>query len=224
MEKGYSELFGTRGTALYPSRSLNTQVKTPSEVLLRAKQFDYSIGFAGSIATKEYALMLLMLSQVLADLGGLLYIYGPHSAESLAMCGLSSNNVICKGLLSSCDLITDMHDKLDALYVPISFEQSAFHSAAYAFPSKLADYTCTSLPIVIQAPLYASAAQWASIYHGAIVVDSIGTDALKKALLSLDSQRLYDHYCYFAHEAGMKTFQHSIQAAKFFRVIQNSLA
>ena len=221
MEEGYRKHFGKKGVPLYPTRSPSSVIKTSEEVMSRNKAFDYTIGFAGSIVTQEYAQMLSSLSIVLSRLGGNLFIYGPHTHESLSRMGLSNTNVVCKGLLEPNDLIKDMHSLLDALYVPISFNNKT-NSAEYAFPSKLADYTCTSLPIIIQAPLHSSSAKWASLHHSAIVVNSLNPNRLNDALVELSSIDVYQRYSLSAFEAGMNSFQHQSQAQTVFQVLQNA--
>ncbi|HET6370269.1 MAG TPA: methyltransferase domain-containing protein, partial [Nitrospiria bacterium] len=94
-----------------------------------------------------------------------------------------------------------------------------------SFPSKLADYTATGLPILIWAPPYSSAVRWARENEGAAeVVDNQNPAALEKAVKRLTGNG--DHQtrlgktaldmgrAYFSHDAACAAFRELVGSAR----------
>jgi hypothetical protein len=122
-------------------------------------------------------------------------------------------------LLSSSELLTRLREDADALFVPMSFDPSDRANMEMAFPSKLADYTATGLPLLIYGPAYCSAVTWAHENPGVSeVVES--EPALSPAIerLATDS----DHRVNLgkrALEVGRQYFSHTHVQESFYQCI-----
>jgi hypothetical protein len=90
-----------------------------------------------------------------------------------------------------------------------------------AFPSKLADYTATGLPLLIYGPAYCSAVTWARENPGvAIIVDSESNlpDAIEDLAhnpdtrLRLGKRALAAGREYFTHDRAQEIFHQSLSA------------
>jgi hypothetical protein len=99
--------------------------------------------------------------------------------------------------------------------VPMSFEESDRANMQMAFPSKLADYTATGLPLLIYGPAYCSAVAWARENPGvAEVVEAEAQLASAVARLATDPTRriavgthaLNAGRKYFSHDRTQRTF------------------
>jgi glycosyltransferase involved in cell wall biosynthesis len=158
MAEEYEKRYGVRGTVLYPSRSVDVPALSPIENHTggpggRA----FTVGYAGSLDVGDYVKQLVILGRLLAKMGGRLILFGPFTSESLVAHGMCMKNIVLGGLLTSSELIRRLHRDADALFVPNSFQASA----DLAFPSKLTDYTATSLPLLIWGPPESAAIKWA---------------------------------------------------------------
>jgi len=110
-----------------------------------------------------------------------------------------------------------LEEEADILFLPMTFEEIDMPNMKLCFPSKLADYTATRLPILIYAPDYCSAVQWARLNPGAAeVVTTRGTDGISGALRRLSDRAVRDslgHRAsslgveYFSYEAGTHLFR-----------------
>ena len=101
--------------------------------------------------------------------------------------GLNDPNTKTCGLLSADQLLERLRAEADALFVPMSFDDSDRNNMEMAFPSKLADYTATGLPLLIYGPSYCSAVIWARENPG--VAEVVGAEAaLTDAITSLATQ------------------------------------
>jgi hypothetical protein len=68
----------------------------------------------------------------------------------------------------------------------MSFEPADRANMMAGFPSKLADYSCLGIPLLIYGPSYCTAVRWARDNPGvAAVVDSLEPAALAAALMQL---------------------------------------
>jgi len=124
-------------------------------------------------------------------------------------------------LLSSAQLLARLREEADALFVPMSFAESDRGNMTMAFPSKLADYTVTGLPLLIYGPAYCSAVKWARDNPGvAEVIES--ESGLSEAVASLAQQPehrlalgtrvLEVGHEYFSHARVQQVFHQSLFA------------
>jgi len=164
MTRFYEERYGECGQVIYPSRAPNCPTfDTPPERLANNDK-PFTIAFAGTINSNGYIQALTALQNALKPVGGRLLIFGPTEF------GLNDSNTENCGLLSSAELLTRLREETDALFVPMSFDASDRVNMQMAFPSKLADYTATGLPLLIYGPTYCSAVVWARENPGAAEV------------------------------------------------------
>ncbi len=135
------------------------------------------------------------------------------------------NTEIC-GLLAATDLLKRLREEADALFVPMSFAASDRANMEMAFPSKLADYTATGVPLVIYGPSYCSAVAWARENPGVAEIAETEIDlsnAVAKLAnnpdhrLSLGKRALDIGREYFTHARVQQIFNQC-----FIRVIRGS--
>jgi glycosyltransferase involved in cell wall biosynthesis len=104
---------------------------------------------------------LSALQKALEPINGRLLIFGPLTAGAAQQDGLDHRNTEIHGLLNSTELLMRLREEADALFVPMSFACEDRANMEMAFPSKLADYTATGVPLLIYGPSYCSAVAWA---------------------------------------------------------------
>jgi glycosyltransferase involved in cell wall biosynthesis len=161
MSRFYEERYGAPASVIYPSRAADCADfdEPPAHLAEREKQF--TIVFAGTINSHGYVQALTALQKALEPVGGRLLIFGPLTGDAAQQAGLNHRNTEVRGLLSSTELLIRLREEADALFVPMSFAASDRVNMEMAFPSKLADYTATGVPLLIYGPSYCSAIAWA---------------------------------------------------------------
>jgi glycosyltransferase involved in cell wall biosynthesis len=173
MSRYYEERYGAPASVIYPSRAADCADfgEPPAHLTAHDKQF--TIAFAGTINSRGYVQALTALQKALEPVGGRLLIFGPLTDDAAQQVGLSNRNTEIRGLLSSTELLMRLREEADALFVPMSFAATDRANMEMAFPSKLADYTATGVPLLIYGPGYCSAVAWARENPGvAEVVES----------------------------------------------------
>ena len=173
MSRFYEERYGAPASVIYPSRAGDCPDFSEPPARLARNDKPFTIAFAGTINSDGYIEALLALQKALRSLDGRLQIFGPLSADVAQQMGLDDPNTDIRGLVSSSELLVRLRDEADALFVPMSFAASDRANMEMAFPSKLADYTATGVPLLIYGPSYCSAVAWARENPGvAEVVES----------------------------------------------------
>jgi glycosyltransferase involved in cell wall biosynthesis len=157
MSRFYEQRYGAPASVLYPSRAPNCTDFTAPPARLAARDKQFTIAFAGTINSRGYVQALKALQKALEPVAGRLLIFGPLTVDA----ALSHPNTQICGLLSSTELLTRLREEADALFVPMSFDANDRDNMEMAFPSKLADYTATGVPLLIYGPSYCSAVAWA---------------------------------------------------------------
>lgn len=161
MSRFYEERYGAPAAVIYPSRAADCTdfAEPPARLADHDKQF--TIVFAGTINSRGYVRALTALQKALEPVDGRLLIFGPLTSDAAQQVGLNHRNTEIRGLLSSTELLMRLREEASALFVPMSFDASDRANMEMAFPSKLADYTATGVPLVIYGPSYCSAVAWA---------------------------------------------------------------
>jgi glycosyltransferase involved in cell wall biosynthesis len=153
---------------------------------------------------------LTELQKALEPVDGRLLIFGPSNDAAL-----SHRNTECRGLLSSDELLMRLREEADALFVPMSFEASDRANMEMAFPSKLADYTATGVPLLIYGPSYCSAIAWARENPGVAEVVESEPDlsaAINRLVtnpnhrIALGKRALSTGRAYFSHARAQQRF------------------
>jgi len=180
MEELYRRQYGAPGTVLYPSRSRDAlRLETPPLRDPEPGRFIFS--YAGS-ANRGQRAALIGFANAIAPLGARLRIYQGISLDVLRGEGLAAENVEIAAFRPSHELHLDLVRNSDAMYLPMSFEPEDRDNVELCFPSKLADYTVAGLPILVAAPGYGTASQWArSAPEAAVLVETLDPDALAQA-------------------------------------------
>lgn len=161
MSRAYEKRYGKPASVIYPSRAQDCpDYDGPPKRLARNDQ-PFTIAFAGTINSKGYIRALIALQEALQAVGGKLLIFGPLSSDEAQRNGLDNPNTEVCGFGSWSDVMLLLRTEADALFVPMSFDVADRANMEMAFPSKLADYTATALPLVIYGPGYCSAVAWA---------------------------------------------------------------
>lgn len=158
----YLRRYGVEGTVLYPSRAVESY--PADEVAANGRVVVGLVAaFAGTINSNGYARLIGSLAKQLAKRNGQLLLFGPHTLDSLRNWSLTADNIRSEGLVDSRDLIRILRERVDVLFAPMSFDGGGeMENMKMGFPSKLADYTATGLPVLICGPRYCSAVQWAT--------------------------------------------------------------
>ena len=219
MCRAYLERYGKPAEIIYPTRAPDCpEFETPPEHLSHNGK-PFSIAFAGTINSNGYIHALRVLQHALKAVGGRLLLFGPMPPDVAGQVGLDHPNTQVCGLLSATDLLTRLRTEADALFVPMSFDASDRDNMEMAFPSKLADYTATGVPLLIYGPRYCSAVAWARENEGvAEVVESesdltnaverLANDSLTR--VALGQRALEVGRQYFRHERVQEVFRRAL--------------
>jgi glycosyltransferase involved in cell wall biosynthesis len=161
MSRAYHERYGKTAETIYPSRAADCPEYSEPPARLARTDKPFTIAFAGTINSNGYQNALIALQEALKLVRGRLLIFGPLTSDEARQAGLNDPNTEVRGLLSWTELLTRFRDEVDALFAPMSFDAADRTNMEMAFPSKLADYTATGLPLLIYGPSYCSAVAWA---------------------------------------------------------------
>ncbi|HKG48381.1 MAG TPA: glycosyltransferase [Pyrinomonadaceae bacterium] len=213
MSRFYEERYGGRASVIYPSRAADCADFSEPPSRLADRDSRFTIAFAGTINSRGYVRALAALQKALELVDGRLLIFGPQQF------GLNDRNTESRGLLTAAELLTSLREEADALFVPMSFDASDRANMEMAFPSKLADYTATGVPLLIYGPSYCSAVAWARENPGvAEIVEAepdLATAVAKLAnnpdhRLSLGKRALDTGREYFTHARVQQIFYQSL--------------
>jgi glycosyltransferase involved in cell wall biosynthesis len=160
MSRDYHERYGKPAEVIYPIRAPDCPDFEAPPARLARNDKPFTIAFAGTINSNGYIQALSALQDALKPVRGRLLIFGPLEADVAHRAGLNDPNTEIRGLLSWADLMARLREEADALFVPMSFDAVDRANMEMAFPSKLADYTATGLPLLIYGPGYCSAVRW----------------------------------------------------------------
>jgi glycosyltransferase involved in cell wall biosynthesis len=220
MVETYEQRYGVKGTVLYPSRAADAndfgRPSPTSETRCTSPVFAY----AGSINSGGYAQRLISLARVLEPLNGRLVVYSSLSESAADSLGLKRSNIFIRPFIPSQELIPELRETANALFVPMDFDE---HSSAMeiSFPSKLTDFTATGLPLLICGPPSCSAVRWARENPGvAEIVEDLSIEHLAWAVarlvdnpprrFELGANALEKGRTYFSHEGVTRKFYEAI--------------
>jgi len=224
MREDYLARYRCDAEVLYPSRAKNSPDFETVPTRMKPDDAQLTIAFAGTINSEGYVRVLRQLSQSLSKIGGRLLLFGPISQDAAKQHGLDDRHVVLGGLLSPSDLIVRLRNEADVLFVPMSFDRLERSNMEMAFPSKLADYTATGLPLLIYGPPYCSAVRWAHDNPGVAEVIAVEDPALLAATirrlaipttrLALGQRAIEVGRTFFSHEAAQRTFHAALRVAE----------
>jgi len=110
-----------------------------------------------------------------------LHLYMPLSSERIGQLGWRHESVIAHGWVAQDELQAAVASA-DILYLPFSFQGDQRLITRTSFPAKISDYLATGKPILICAPPYSSAAQYAEQYGFAEIVKELTEEALVQGI------------------------------------------
>jgi glycosyl transferase family 4 len=220
MRADYLTRYGCDAEVLYPSRAKECPAFETVPSRSRRDDAPLTIAFAGTINSEGYAQALRGLTESLSKVRGRLLLFGPMSQEAAKQNGLDGPQVVLGGLLSPSDLIVRLRNEADVLFAPMSFSQSERSNMEMAFPSKLADYTATGLPLLIYGPPYCSAVRWAQDNAGVAEVVAVEDQALlgvaikrlarANTRVTLGKRAIEVGRTFFSHGAAQRTFHSAL--------------
>jgi glycosyltransferase involved in cell wall biosynthesis len=215
MSRFYEARYGAPASVIYPIRAADCADfrEPPAHLGERDKQF--TIAFAGTINSDGYVHALTALQKALETVDGRLLIFGPLTTDAAQQAGLNNSNTEIRGLLSATELLTRLREEADALFAPMSFAAADRANMELAFPSKLADYTATGVPLLIYGPSYCSAVAWARENPGVAEVVEAEPDLTLaiEHLATNPDHRFSLGKC--ALEAGREYFSHARVQQRF---------
>jgi glycosyltransferase involved in cell wall biosynthesis len=221
MVERYTKEHGVPATLLYPLQGPNATegfIPVATGKFLRSSP---TFAYAGTLTNRGYASALSELADVALQYNGRILIYGPVTRKQLQKFALDRANVALAGLLGSQELIKELRERADILFLPMSFDPADRTGMELCFPSKLADYTSVGLPILVYGPPYCSAVRWARENPGAAeVVQQQGPDALRSSVQKLvDDHGWRSQLAKGALAAGSKDFSYQNAMQTFYRTL-----
>lgn len=224
MEEMYRETCGVGGTVLMPARASDVAAADVPPAKVSEVRTDLTFAFAGTLH-HGYDVLLRQLAAALKDTGGRLLLFGPMDAAAIGSCGLDQAHVQHRGMLRADELVATLRAEADVLYVPMSCDEADRANTMASFPSKLADYTATGLPVMIHGPSWASAVKWAKASPGtAMIVEGDDATVLSQSVNELIAKpALREELArgaiaagnrYFSAEAASRTFQEAIMTGQ----------
>lgn len=183
MRSYYEEQLGVRGEILLPTRAHDTIVFTEPKARSTCTDPGFTVAYGGAITVPGYAEAIRMLADSLQRVRGRVLLFSPLSGDSLPTLGLNLPNVELRGMRPSSEFIVQAREEADALFVPMSFEESQRKNMQVSFPSKFTDYTCIGLPIIVHGPEYCSAVRFAREYEGFALVSTSKDQAALNSII-----------------------------------------
>ena len=188
MAEEYARRYGAAGSVMYPSRSKDCPVfaaKTPRAI----EDGAMVIGYGGNSGPEMMA-CLRTLASALPGTRTRLAVFGPFDDSAKRQLLDLSPAIAFHGFVPFHEMIRGLREIADVLFVPMTFAAADRDNQTISFPSKLADYTATGLPLLIFGPDYSSAVRWARSFEDvAEVVDREGVEALRSAIARIAGDR-----------------------------------
>ncbi len=221
MAERYQQHYGSPAQVLYPLRDAATQSANLARRVDEQGKRPVTFAYAGSVHFSAYADTLTMLACALEAAGGRLVVYSPEYNTLSARAELRKAHVWLRPAVPPNEIGGVLRREADVLFVPMSFDPIHRLNMEMAFPSKLADYTATGLPLFIFGPPYCSAVRWAQENPGvAAVVSDIDEESMRQVVGRLVTEASYRQQ--LAHEAsrvGDALFAHPVVSQQFFRAL-----
>ncbi len=205
--------YGVAGTVLYPIRRQGAGCVTSGE----ATGQQLTVGYCGGSGVHVMP-GLTLLAHAAHALNARVVVYGPFERSRRERLQAIAPVFDFRGFASYEDMLAGL-GATAVLFAPLAFDAASRDNMIASFPSKLAEYTATGVPILVFAPAETSAARWARDHDAAIVVDAETVDALIEGLtaIGLDDRRRADLSAHartageaFAYETGRAIFDGAI--------------
>jgi glycosyltransferase involved in cell wall biosynthesis len=186
MEEAYRERYGVSGTVMYPMRNWEApQYDDPPNKVQRSTS-DFVVAYSGSLHTTGFRQMLHDVAEIVEDLGGHLLVFSHIDPESAYAEDWVRSSMDLRSFVPQEEIIPTLRREADTLLLPMAFEGKGRVVNQTNFPSKLAEYTATGLPLFVWGPAETSGVRWADSNPGvAEVVTSPESDAVRPVLQRL---------------------------------------
>jgi glycosyltransferase involved in cell wall biosynthesis len=225
MAEHFANRYGVSGTVLYPPRAADLPTFDAPPPRIGRKTGALTFAFAGSVNYGPYAKMIGALARVLGDQGHSLLVFGGIDEQIALRSGIAGPHIKRFPLLPFSEVLSQMRRCVDALFVPMTFEQDMALDMHISFPSKLTDYTAVGVPLLIWGPPTSSAARWMRENPGAgVLVDQHDEALLRRAVSQLASsgaERLAMGRR--ALEVGDRMFDHAAVTGQLYSIIAASI-
>lgn len=223
VSEGMRQALGTHANAKLlfpiPEKSAFGQLPEASN-----KRENFTVIYAG-VLSDIYGPMLQQLctlSQGITEFN--IKLFGPQPDWQESLIKEINQEEIYGGFITR-DLLINELIKADALLVVMSFAAKDKTRMQTSFPSKLVEYCQFGKPIIIWGPEYCSAVRWAWEYQAALVVTSLLTQDLVKAIQELSTQpELQRTLGYKALEMAHSLFNSDKVQQQFFESIEKTIA
>jgi hypothetical protein len=223
MEQEYYRRYGKKGTVLYPNRDKNPPAAVAPPDRLRSETKQITAAYAGSLHMVECENALITLGRILGKCGGRLIVYGNYPDSVLSADKIGDAPIEVRRPLSSSELIKELRETADFLFVPLPFSPSDSIFVRTSFPSKLTDYTCVGIPMLFYAPEDSSLMQWAAQSgEAALCITSNSPVEMESAVNRLLLEpTLRWQLAQRSIEAGAKDFNYENAKNTFFKGLHN---
>lgn len=224
MAEAYESRYGVSGSVLYPSRSSSCPVFEESAPRLGQEHPEFVVGYGGN-SNPEVILCLQDLGKSLPSARIQFSVFGPFDEQRQRELGMPSGSVTFHGLIPFQNMIHELREAADLLFMPMPFDKDSRENMIVSFPSKLADYTAIGLPILIYGPPYCSAVRWAREHTGvAEIVDRQNSGDLAAAVARLQNEpALRIELARRALEVGRLCFSHETVQEIFLKALRSEL-
>lgn len=214
MEEYYQNLTGgVKGSTLWPMQSKESSNKPFSQE--SSLKFGETIhcAYAGNIFHAGYWDQIRTLAMALKKVGGDLKIFGPIDRGSFSGASLP-DNVQLVGFVDN--LNAELEKQANLLFLPMSFEEHERPNQTISYPSKLTEYTLSSLPIYTCGPSYCSAIRWATENEDVALATTNSTiESMAADLTRLKSAKFRLKLARTAYEFGQNNFRHDKVTSEF---------
>lgn len=119
-----------------------------------------------------------------------LHLYMPLTSRQIEQLGWCHERIVIHGWISSNEL-QRVFATADILFLPFSFQEHEKCITTTSFPTKTSDYLASQSPILICAPAYSSAAQYAKRFRFAEVVSELNEEALVQGISKIWKSQEY---------------------------------
>jgi glycosyltransferase involved in cell wall biosynthesis len=184
MADAYARRYDAAGSVMYPSRSKDCPVFPPKPACQIGDR-DMVIGYGGN-SSAQLVECLRTLASALPGTRTRLAVFGSFDEHAQRTLLAASPAISFHGFMPYQQMIRELREIADVLFVPMSFDPAERANMAINFPSKLTDYTATGVPLLIHGAADSSAVRWARAEQDlAEIVDEPGPSALAASIVRL---------------------------------------
>lgn len=183
MEEEYRNRYGVSGTVMYPVRNWGAPDYEEPPFKLSEPTSDLVVAYSGSLHTPGFRDALRRVAEMLESIGGHLLIFSHIDPDTVRAEEWTLPSMDLRPFVPQEEIIPTLRREADVLFLPMAFNGWALSKNRTNFPSKLAEYTATGLPLLVWGPEETSGVRWARSNPGvAEVITSPDEDTLQSSL------------------------------------------